>query len=190
MSVSAPALWTVGHSNMEIGEFVSNLRRHGVQAVADVRSWPRSRHAPWFDQAPLAEALRAAGISYVWMGSDLGGRPDDPALYLADGRVCYDRVAATGFFHDGIRRLREGIERMPVAIMCSEEDPEHCHRRLLVARVLAAEDVDVRHIRRTGEVEAERGFVTHIGLFGDEELPWTSTASVSQRRRPEISSPG
>jgi uncharacterized protein (DUF488 family) len=78
MSTSAPALWTVGHSNMEAGEFVSNLQRHGIDAIADVRSWPRSRYAPWFDQAPLAEALRSAGISYVWMGPDLGGRPDDP----------------------------------------------------------------------------------------------------------------
>lgn len=187
MSGSPPALWTVGHSNMESREFVSNLKRHGIEAVADVRSWPRSRYAPWFDQGPLAEALRSAGISYVWMGPDLGGRPDDPALYLPDGRVRYDSVAATEFFRKGICRLRDGLERVRVAIMCSEEDPEHCHRRLLVARVLAAEDVAVRHIRRSGEAEPEGGFVIHTGLFGDEELPWTSTASVSRRRRPKAS---
>jgi uncharacterized protein (DUF488 family) len=174
---------------MEIGEFVSNLQRHGIEAVADVRSWPRSRHASWFDQGPIAQALRAAAISYVWMGPGLGGRPDDPALYLPDGRVRYDRVAATERFQEGIRRLRDGMERMRVVIMCSEENPEHCHRRLLVARVLAAEDIAVRHIRRDGSVETEQGFVIHTGLFGEEELSWTSTASASQRRRPKVSSP-
>jgi uncharacterized protein (DUF488 family) len=187
MSISAPALWTVGHSNMECGEFVSNLQRHDIEVVADVRSWPRSRYAPWFDRGPLADALRSAGISYIWMGPDLGGRPDDPAVYLPDGRVRYDRVAATVTFQKGMCRLRRGMERVRVAIMCSEEDPEHCHRRLLVARVLAAEDVAVHHIRRSGDVEPESGFVSHAGLFGDEELPWTSTASVSQGRRPKAS---
>jgi uncharacterized protein (DUF488 family) len=190
MSDSPPAIWTIGHSNMEIGELVANLQRHAIEALADVRSWPRSRHAPWFDREPLAETLRAAGISYVWMGPDLGGRPDEPALYLPDGRVRYDRVAATESFKDGLRRLRAGSENMRVAIMCSEEDPEHCHRRLLIARVLVAEGVAVSHIRRSGEFEAERGFVIDTGLFGDEELPWTSTASASRRRRPKISSPG
>jgi uncharacterized protein (DUF488 family) len=175
---------------MEIGEFISNLQRHTIEAVADVRSWPRSRHAPWFDREPLAETLRAGGISYVWMGPDLGGRPDEPALYLPDGRVRYDEVAATEAFKDGLGRLRAGSENMQVAIMCSEEDPEHCHRRLLITRVLVAEGVAVSHIRRSGEVQADRGFVINTGLFGDEELPWTSTASVSRRRRPKISSPG
>jgi uncharacterized protein (DUF488 family) len=190
MSDSAPTLWTIGHSNMEIGELVSNLHRHRIGAVADVRSWPRSRHAPWFDQESLAQTLRSAEISYVWMGPELGGRPDDPTLHLPDGRVRYDHVAATESFQEGLCRLREGMERMQVAIMCSEENPEHCHRRLLVARVLAAEGIAVRHIRRSGDVEAERGFIMRTGLFGDEELPWTSTASVSPRRRPKVSSRG
>lgn len=175
---------------MEVGEFAANLQQHDIDAVADVRSWPRSRHAPWFDQERLALTLRTAGISYVWMGADLGGRPDDPNLYLPDGRVRYDLVAATDSFQEGVHRLREGIERMRVAIMCSEEDPEHCHRRLLVARVLAAEGITVRHIRRSRNVETECGFIMQTGLFGDEELPWTSTASVSQRRRPKVSSRG
>jgi uncharacterized protein (DUF488 family) len=190
MSGSPPAIWTIGHSNTEIGQLVANLQRHAIEAVADVRSWPRSRHAPWFDREPLDDALRASGISYVWMGPDLGGRPDDRALYLPDGRVRYDRVAATELFKDGLRRLRQGSERARVAIMCSEEDPERCHRRLLITRVLEAEGVAVSHIRRSGEVEAERGFVIDTGLFGDEELPWTSPASVSPRRRLKISSPG
>ncbi|MEA2440134.1 MAG: hypothetical protein QOH76_1558 [Thermoleophilaceae bacterium] len=189
MSASAPTLWTIGHSNTEVRDLVRDLQAHGIQAVADVRSWPRSRYAPWFDQEALSQTLKDAGIQYVWMGPELGGRPDDPALYQPDGKVRYDLVAETELFRDGVRRLREGMEKMRVVIMCSEENPERCHRRLLVTRVLLGDGVAVRHIRRGGIVENEPGFVVQTGLFGNEELPWTSTASVSQRRLPKVSSP-
>jgi uncharacterized protein (DUF488 family) len=182
------ALWTIGHSNTEVDEFVSNLREHRIDAVADVRSWPRSHHAPWFDRYALKDTLRTAGVHYVWLGAELGGRPEDPRLYTSDGRVRYDLVAATEQFNDGLRRLREGMESMRVAVMCSEESPEHCHRRLLVARVLRAAGVEILHIRRSGLSEVEPGFTTTIGLFGDEEQPWTSTASASRGRRPRVSS--
>jgi uncharacterized protein (DUF488 family) len=190
MSVSAPILWTIGHSNTEVQDLVCNLQANDIQVVADVRSWPRSRYAPWFDQEALGQTLKDSGIQYVWMGPELGGRPDDPASYMPDGKVRYDLIAETEVFRDGIRRLREGIASMRVAIMCSEENPEHCHRRLLVSRVLIGDGVEVRHIRRGGIVEPEPGFVVQTGLFGDEELPWTSTASVSQKRPPKISSLG
>lgn len=183
-------LWTIGHSNTGVEEFVSNLRTHSIDAVADVRSWPRSRHAPWFDREELKDTLKAAGMQHVWMGAQLGGRPEDPSLYTSDGRVRYDLVAATEQFNDGLRRLREGIERMRVAVMCSEEDPTHCHRRLLVARVLRVAGVEILHIRRSGHLEPEPGFVTSAGLFGDEEQPWTSTASVLRKQRPKASSLG
>ncbi len=183
-------LWTIGHSNTEGDELVSNLLEHRIDAVADVRSWPRSRHAPWFDQDALNDTLRTASVQYVWLGDGLGGRPEDASLYTSDGRVRYDLVAATKQFNDGLRRLREGIEIMRVAVMCSEENPEHCHRRLLVARVLNAAGVEILHIRRSGHAEVELGFVTTTGLFGDEEQPWTSTASVLRRRRPKASSLG
>src|SRR5688500_8694192 len=103
MSASAHALWTIGHSNLEVQEFVRNLQHHRIQAVADVRSWPRSRYAPWFDQDALSHTLKEEGIQYVWMGPELGGRPDDPGLYLPDGRVRYDLVATTELFRTGIR---------------------------------------------------------------------------------------
>src|SRR3954447_19191975 len=110
------ALWTIGHSNTEVDEFVSNLREHDIDAVADVRSWPRSRHAPWFDQDAIRDTLTTAGVQYVWLGAELGGRPADPSLYTSDGRVRYDLVAATEQFKDGLRRLREGIESLRVAV--------------------------------------------------------------------------
>src|SRR5439155_24000994 len=68
-------LFTVGHSNLEAEGLLGLLRAAGVTAVADVRSSPYSRRLPQFNRAALEASLRAAGIAYVFLGAELGGRP-------------------------------------------------------------------------------------------------------------------
>jgi uncharacterized protein (DUF488 family) len=174
-------LLTIGHSNHSIEEFLALLRAHNVQGIADVRSWPASRYVSWFDRRPLAAALEGAGVQYTFLGRELGGRPEDEGMYDEDGRVRYDTVAHSNTFVRGLERLRSGIEVLRVAMMCAEENPEHCHRRLLVARVLLEHGVHVLHIRGDGRLQPESGFVRVDTLF-EESLPWRSTASVSRRR--------
>lgn len=182
-------LFTIGHSNHALEHLLGLLGDHQVEAIGDVRSWPASRHTPWFDRGPLRDHLRRAGMKYVFLGRELGGRPDNPDLYTDDGRVRYDRVAATESFAEGLEKLRTGILGLRIAIMCAEENPENCHRRLLVARVLFDRGVRVLHIRGDGTIQQEHGYTRSDGLF-DEPLPWTSTASVSRRRRPSASLSG
>lgn len=180
---------TIGHSNHHFEHFLDLLTEHRVEVVADVRSWPASRYTPWFDRDDLSEALRAANVGYVFLGRELGGRPKEPGHYDAAGHVLYDKVASSDLFGRGLDRLLTGIETKRVAIMCAEEDPEHCHRRLLVARVLFESEIQVEHIRGDGRLETEQGFAdTNPTLFGDGELPWRSTRSVSPRRPPSTSS--
>src|SRR5277367_4220599 len=76
----APTAWhmpaellTVGHSNHTIEHFIALLTRHGVTALGDVRSFPRSRFNPQFNRDRLEAALRAHGIGYVFLGDALGG---------------------------------------------------------------------------------------------------------------------
>jgi uncharacterized protein (DUF488 family) len=76
-------------------------------------------------------------------------------------------------------------------LMCSEEDPTHCHRRLLVTRVLNERGVDVVHIRGDGRLQPERdlGGGEQGDIFnGFEEKAWRSTRSVSHKSRPVSSS--
>lgn len=174
-------LLTVGHSNHDLGRLLALLRAHGVQCIADVRSWPVSRYTPWFDRQPLREALDAAGVRYVFLGRELGGRPKEQHLYDEGGHVRYDAVASSKDFARGLERLRRGVEALRIAVMCAEENPEHCHRRLLVGRVLFEEGTRVLHIRGDGRLEPESGFV-RLGSLFEESLPWRSTASVSPRR--------
>jgi uncharacterized protein (DUF488 family) len=171
---------------------VSLLKAHGIQAVTDVRSNPWSRFAPQFNREALEQSLSSYGIDYAFRGAELGGRPEGDAFYDDDGHVRYSKVAATPLFESGIRRLESESRGRRVAMMCSEEDPSDCHRRLLVARVLLERGFDVDHIRGDGRLQSEDELATaerQQTLFA-EEKPWRSTRSVSRRRPRATSSAG
>ena len=147
-------LWTVGHSNHTVGRFLELLGEHGIEVVVDVRSEPYSSYSKHFCQAPLRRSLKDAGLSYLFMGRELGGRPPEPEFYDEDGHVRYGEVAATERFREGLRRLVDGATRYRVVVMCSEENPISCHRLRLIARALreVASRVSILHIRGAGEV--------------------------------------
>ena len=146
-------IFTVGHSSHSLEDFLALLSRHHVTAVADVRSAPWSRFNPHFNRDALSAALKARGIHYVYLGRELGGRPDDPALYDEAGQVDYERVAQTDVFRDGVARVVGGAADHRIALMCAEKEPLDCHRTHLVARALDAEGVAVAHILADGELE-------------------------------------
>lgn len=146
---------TVGHSNHALERLLELLRGAAITALADVRSQPVCRFATHFDGPRLRDAVEGAGIRYVWLGELLGGRPEDAGVRALDGRVLYDRAAATAAVRSGIIRLERGATRFKVAVMCAEEDPEACHRRLLVGRALLAAGHRVSHLRGDGRVQSE-----------------------------------
>jgi len=145
-------LFSIGHSTHTLETLVSLLKRYGVAEVADVRSTPYSRFNPQFNRDSLANSLVSHGIEYVFLGRELGGRPDDPACY-ENGRVRYDRVAATPVFQRGLDRVMQDATARGVAIMCAEKEPLECHRTLLVAQALGVRGVAVQHIRADGTLE-------------------------------------
>lgn len=185
-----PQIFTLGHSNHSQDHFQELLGANGIDVLVDVRSWPHSRYVKWADAASLPAVARGVGAKYLFLGAELGGRPEGAEFYDDDGHVLYGKVAATDAFRRGLDRLRRGVERCRVAVMCSEEDPTHCHRRLLVAKVLLEQGVAVTHIRGDGHCETEPGSVDlrEGRLFEDEERLWRSSLSVSRARRPRTSS--
>ncbi len=110
-----------------------------------------SRFSPHFNRGALAASLAAQGIDYVFLGKELGGRPQQQSLFTA-GVADYEKMAASPEFRVGLARLTEAAERHRVAVMCSEADPLDCHRCLLVGRALAEAGVDVGHILASGEI--------------------------------------
>jgi len=67
-----PTVFTIGHSTHPLPAFVDLLRRHGVTALADVRSAPYSRFDPQYNREALEQALDGNGIKYVFWGRELG----------------------------------------------------------------------------------------------------------------------
>jgi uncharacterized protein (DUF488 family) len=155
-------LHTVGHSTLDAGAFLALLAAHGVEALCDVRAWPRSRRWPQFNRDELTRALAEAGIAYHWLGRELGGyrrtaREDSPHTALEPGawRNYADHMESD-VFREGIARLLELARGDSVAFMCAEKDWRRCHRRHIADHLVALRQVDVVHILAAGEVQPHR----------------------------------
>lgn len=146
-------IYSIGHSTHSRERFSALLQQAGVNAIADVRSSPFSRHFPHFSQSDLKQWMRRDSVSYVFLGKELGGRPSSPSLF-SDGVADYEAMAATSPFAEGLERLIKGAESHRIAMMCSEHDPLDCHRCLLVARQLAERGLTVGHIMPRGEISS------------------------------------
>jgi len=184
--------------------FLELLNKHSVQALIDVRSHPYSRYVPHFNSPELAHAAGHVNIQYLFMGKELGGRPDGEEFYDADDHVMYSRVAESPLFLKGIKRLEEIGKASRVAIMCSEEDPTACHRHLLIGRILARRGINLLHIRGDGHIQTaeELTSLEEVPLyeqlsFLDEQTPdssdrgtheWRSLRPVSRRKQQPNSS--
>jgi len=193
-------IFSIGHSNQSIETFFALLRQHEIEVLVDVRSSPYSKYVPHFNSTVLAVAIEQADIKYMFMGQELGGRPDGDEFYDVDGRVFYKRVAESSLFLRGIQRLKEVGKASRTALMCSEEDPATCHRHILIGHVLTKQGVDLLHIRSDGHLEDEKDLTSREekpfyaqSLWGEqlsdkEENTWKSTRRVSRRKEPPNSS--
>ncbi|AMA08916.1 DUF488 domain-containing protein [Picosynechococcus sp. PCC 73109] len=146
-------LFSIGHSNHDIDNFISLLQKHEVTAVADVRSYPYSRFFAQFNRESLQKTLAKKGIKYVFLGGELGARPTNYDCYV-DGKAVYERIAATDVFHEGIQRIQHGLEQYRISLMCAEQDPLTCHRAVLVCQHLRHLDLPINHILKDGGLES------------------------------------
>jgi uncharacterized protein (DUF488 family) len=193
---SRPAIYTIGHSNHSMQFFVDLLRQHNIEVLVDVRSQPFSRFTPHFNSRELKEAVTGAGFKYLFMGKELGGRPEGDEFYNAQGQANYDLWSQNPLFLQGIERLQTGIAKYQVVMMCTEENPTDCHRNLLVAKSLDELGIDIRHIRADGTLQSHADIQKdrQLGLFDEIEpelSSWTSVKSIrsgSPKKAPPNSS--
>ena len=159
-------VYTVGHSNRGVDEFVGLLKAHGVETLADIRKLPGSNKYPHFNRDELADTLARAGIRYVYL-KELGGRrrqskdSKNTAWRNRSFRAYADHME-TGEFRRGIDLLLGYAADGRVAVMCSEAVWWRCHRAL-VADYLKAMGVNVCHI---------------MGESAVKHHPYTSAAKV------------
>ncbi|MHB9026051.1 MAG: DUF488 domain-containing protein [Armatimonadota bacterium] len=195
MTDGALTIYTIGHSNVTVEDFTGLLAARGIRILLDVRSAPYSQYASQFNKEALQDHPAIRPFHYRYAGQLLGGKPDNPAFLDEEGHIRYDLLAASPAFREGIEKLLALARQAPTAVMCSEEDPTECHRRLLIGRVLAEQDVTVLHMRADGRLQTEAdlqaeetGGQLALGLGSVEEKPWKSTRSVLPKKTPPGSS--
>jgi len=164
-------LFTIGCSNRSVEDFISLLHHHHITALADVRSVPYSRRNPQFNREPLKAELRSHSIDYVFLGAELGARPEDRSCYV-DGKAVHAKIAGTALFKNGLERVKEGLRKGYVlSLMCAEKDPLGCHRAMLICRNLRGREIEIRHILDAEAVEnhsdLEKRLVKELKLHPD-----------------------
>ena len=163
-------LFTIGHSTHTLEHFLGLLAQHRIEAVCDVRSVPYSQRNPQFNRESLKHQLQAMRVSYVFLGKELGARSDNSACYI-DGKVQYNHLVDEPLFIQGLSRLRTGIGRYRVALMCAERDRLTCHRTILVCRELRSPDLSIEHILADGAIEphaaAEQRLMSMLNIRPD-----------------------
>ena len=117
------------------------LRAHGVQALVDVRTIPKSRHNPQYNSVTLARTLAANGIAYSH-APELGGlrKPRRDSINLGwrnESFRGYADYMQTPEFDAAIDALVARSDKQRTAIMCAEAVPWRCHRSLVADALLA-----------------------------------------------------
>lgn len=143
------AIFTLGHSTLPIERFIAVLQAYGIERLADIRTIPRSRHNPQFNDSALANSLAAQHLDYVHVKA-LGGlrraRKDSPNTgWRNEGFRGFADYMQTEEFQDALEALIQMSRLKRVAIMCAEAVPWRCHRSL-VADALSVRGVPVVEI--------------------------------------------
>jgi len=140
---------TIGHSTRTLDEFIGLLQAHAATRVVDVRTVPRSRHNPQFNQDSLPDSLKKAGLGYVHLPG-LGGlrhakRNSINVGWRNTSFRGYADYMQTPEFERGLEELIQLAEQEQIAIMCAEAVPWRCHRSLigdaLTVRGIRTEDI-------------------------------------------------
>lgn len=177
-------IYSIGHGNKKIEDFINELKSFNILFLLDIRSKPFSKWNPQFNQNELKFKIEENGIKYVYVGDTLGGLPEDRTCYDYNGKVVYDLIKEKNFFKEGLDRLIIANDKnINLAIMCSESNPEECHRSKLIGQELLKKKISLKHIisnkviksQEIVMIELTKGKGT-VDLFGNE-MDFTSRKS-------------
>ncbi|HZS18084.1 MAG TPA: DUF488 domain-containing protein [Candidatus Udaeobacter sp.] len=188
---------TIGHSTRTLDEFIALLKAHAVTLVVDVRTIPRSRHNPQFNEDSLAESLKKAGIGYVHMPGLAGLRHAKSDSLNTGWRNAsfrgYADYMQTPEFQKQIEELIQLTKEHRIALMCAEAVPWHCHRSLigdaLTVRGICTEDIMSLNLRwlhtLTPFAHIHGSTVTYPAENSSRPKKRTSNRKKERTRRPQ-----
>jgi uncharacterized protein (DUF488 family) len=140
-----PAIFVVGHSTRTIESFIDLLKAHSINYLVDIRTIPKSRHNPQFNENELKKKLKDNKIRYLHI-KGLGGlrHADKNSINLRWRNLSFRGFAdymQTKEFASSLSELIALSRKHTVAVMCAEGNPFRCHRSLVSDALL------VRHIK-------------------------------------------
>jgi uncharacterized protein (DUF488 family) len=147
--IGPPIVFTIGHSNRPLEDFVNLLHENAIAHVLDVRTVPRSRHNPQYEQESLRQSLEDLGIAYTHHAA-LGGlrhrrRDSVNGAWRNKSFQGYADHMQTPEFDEGVQEVVELAWMERCALMCAEAVPWRCHRSLiadaLLLRKIRVEDI-------------------------------------------------
>lgn len=175
-----PIIRTIGHSTRPVDEFVAMLKAHGVTRLVDVRTVPKSRHNPQYNQDALERRLQEADIGYEHMKA-LGGlrrpRKDSPNTgWRNESFRGYADYMQTAEFGSALGVLIEAAGQEAVVIMCAEAVPWRCHRSL-ISDSLSVRGYPVEHI-----MSATKSNRHNMTSFAKVEGTWVTYPSDGEEK--------
>jgi len=145
-------IYTIGHSNIEPGEFIKRVKQFNIEVLVDVRSKPYSQYVPHFNKEKIEQLCANNEIKYLFLGDLLGGKPKDNSIYDKEEKVNYELLAKKDYFLAGIDRLLNLAKKYRICLMCSEGQPDECHRNRLLGPALEKIGIEALHILSDGTV--------------------------------------
>lgn len=177
-------IYSIGHGNKNISDFMDELNAYDIKYLIDIRSKPYSKYNPQYNKNELKFFLKDQGVTYVFLGDKLGGLPNDSSCYT-DGKVDYDILKDKEFFLEGLQRVINAYKNgVKVVIMCSESKPQECHRSKLIGRELMKKKITVAHIIGKGKVKDQSTVILEVtkGL-GEQDLFGKETNLTSRKKK-------
>ena len=145
-------IYTIGHSNIELPMFFNLLNKYNIELLVDVRSNPYSKFVPDYNKHSIKVSCEERGIKYLFLGNLLGGKPDDDSVMDKEKNVDYFLLEKKDYYLSGIDSLVKLLKEYQVCIMCSEGEPDKCHRSLLISPTLEKMGIKVFHILPDGSI--------------------------------------
>ena len=150
-------IFTIGHSNRSIEDFIALLEENKIELLVDVRTFPMSRYNPQFNKEALHQSLKHYSVEYKHLAALGGrrGRSNKTSHNTAWEHVSfrnYADYAETEPFREGLEELILLAREKRTAYMCSEAVWWRCHRRIITDYLLAR-GWTVRHIMAPGKVQ-------------------------------------
>lgn len=185
--MSAPVIYTIGHSNHTADHFLELLTAFNISCLIDVRSTAASAYNPQFNKEPLSNFLKHNSIAYLHFADEFGARHTSADLLDEDGKVDFEKVRSSAPFQKGMERLEAGLQKgFTIALMCSESEPFDCHRFSMISLALVRNGFEVKHILKDKTLQSNEDLERQLLKKYDAKLPKPDMFNPSVTREEQL----